>query len=124
MFLRLRARRLRVILFTDVTLRRNVGISVMREDRELMTLPVLNAIGDPRNRWWGCEIKFTQDCDDLFGVDHSKQLAARLQAVHRSCAESYVPRTKIAQWRAKKSRVLVAERDERRRYPLRLDQKN
>ena len=63
---------------------RNVGISVMREDRELMTLPVLNAVGDPRVRWWGCEIKFTQDCDELFGVDHSKQLAARLQAVHRS----------------------------------------
>lgn len=63
---------------------RNVGISVMREDRELMTLPVLNAVGDARVRWWGCEIKFTQDCDELFGVDHSKQLAARLQAVHRS----------------------------------------
>ena len=63
---------------------RNVGISVMREDRELMTLPVLNAITDERNRWWGCEIKFTQDSDDLFGVDHSKQWAARLQAVHRS----------------------------------------
>ena len=63
---------------------RNIGISVMREDRELMTLPVLNALGDARIRWWGCEIKFTQDCDDLFGVDHSKQLAARLQAVHRS----------------------------------------
>ena len=63
---------------------RNIGISVMREDRELMTLPVLNAVGDPRNRWWGCEIRFTQDTDDLFGVDHSKQLAARLQAVHRS----------------------------------------
>ena len=64
--------------------RRNIGISVMREDRELMTLPVLNGVGDPRVRWWGCEIKFTQDSDDLFGVDHSKQLAARLQAVHRS----------------------------------------
>ena len=63
---------------------RNVGISVMREDRELMTLPVLNAVADARVRWWGCEIKFTQDSDDLFGVDHSKQLAARLQAVHRS----------------------------------------
>lgn len=63
---------------------RNVGISVMREDRELTTLPVLNAITDERNRWWGCEIKFTQDSDDLFGVDHSKQWASRLQAVHRS----------------------------------------
>ena len=63
---------------------RNVGISVMREGRELMTLPPLNNLGDTRHRWWGCELRFNRACDDLFGVDHSKQLAARLQAVHRS----------------------------------------
>ena len=63
---------------------RNVGISVVREGRELMTLPPLNNLGDTRHRWWGCELRFNRACDDLFGVDHSKQLAARLQAVHRS----------------------------------------
>ena len=63
---------------------RNVGISVVREDRELMTLPPLNNVGDPRHRWYGCELRFGRGCDDLFGVDHSKQLAARLQAVHSS----------------------------------------
>ena len=63
---------------------RNVGISVVREGRELMTLPPLSNLGDPRHRWWGCEVRFNRACDDLFGVDHSKQLAARLQAVHRS----------------------------------------
>ena len=63
---------------------RNVGISVVREDRELMTLPPLNNAGDPRHRWYGCELRFGRGCDDLFGVDHSKQLAARLQAVHSS----------------------------------------
>ena len=63
---------------------RNVGISVVREGRELMTLPPLNSLGDTRHRWWGCELRFNRNCDDLFGVDHSKQLAARLQAVHRS----------------------------------------
>lgn len=63
---------------------RNVGISVVREGRELMTLPPVNNLGDPRHRWWGCELRFNRACDDLFGVDHSKQLAARLQAVHRS----------------------------------------
>ena len=63
---------------------RNIGISVVREGRELMMLPPLNNLGDPRNRWWGCELRFNRACDDLFGVDHSKQLAARLQAVHRS----------------------------------------
>lgn len=63
---------------------RNVGISVVREGRELMTLPPLSNLGDPRHRWWGCELRFNSSCDDLFGVDHSKQLAGRLQAVHRS----------------------------------------
>lgn len=63
---------------------RNVGISVVREGRELMTLPPLNNLGDTRHRWWGCELRFNRACDDLFGVDHSKQLAARLQTVHRS----------------------------------------
>ena len=91
---------------------RNVGISVMREDRELMTLPVLNAIGDQRNRWWGCEIKFTRDCDDLFGVDHSKQLAARLQAVHRSVQRTpFQGRNRVESEEEQSAR---AERDERR----------
>ena len=67
---------------------RNVGISVVREDRELMTLPPLNNAGDPRHRWYGCELRFGRGCDDLFGVDHSKQLAARLQAVHGSVQRS------------------------------------
>ena len=67
---------------------RNVGISVVREDRELMTLPPLHNLSDTRNRWYGCELRFGHGCDDLFGVDHSKQLAARLQAVHRSVQRS------------------------------------
>ena len=67
---------------------RNVGISVVREDRELMTLPPLNHLGDTRLRWFGCEIRFGRSCDDLFGVDHSKQLAARLRAVHGSVQRS------------------------------------
>ncbi len=61
---------------------RNIGISVMREGRELMTLPPLNNGDDPRHRWWGCELRFNRRCDDIFGVDHSKQLATRLQSVH------------------------------------------
>ena len=67
---------------------RNVGISVVREDRELMALPPLNHLGDTRLRWFGCEIRFGRSCDDLFGVDHSKQLAARLRAVHSSVQRS------------------------------------
>ena len=82
---------------------RNVGISVVREGRELMTLPPLNNLGDPRHRWWGCELRFNRGCDDLFGVDHSKQLAARLQAVHRSVQ------------RADRSTASIDEEEERAR---------
>ena len=28
------------------------------------------------NRWWGCEVRFNEDCDNLFGVDHNKQMVA------------------------------------------------
>ena len=67
---------------------RNAGISVVREDRELMTLPPLNNAGDPRHRWYGCELRFGRGCDDLFDVDHSKQSSARLEAVHGSVQRS------------------------------------
>ena len=80
---------------------RNVGISVVREGRELMTLPPLNNIGDPRNRWWGCELRFSSACDDLFGVDHSKQLAGRLQAVHRSVQRTQGSNTDDEEQRAR-----------------------
>ena len=30
----------------------------------------------PENRWWGCEVRFGSGCDDLFGVDHNKQMVS------------------------------------------------
>ena len=29
------------------------------------------------NRWWGCEVSFTSGCDDLFGLDHNKQMVSQ-----------------------------------------------
>ena len=62
--------------------RRNMGVSIIRENRELL---LENAFiregstgGEPVNRWWGCEIRFGAGLDDLFGVDHNKQMAASL----------------------------------------------
>ena len=60
---------------------RNTGISVVREGRELVTLPPMVARHDERNRWWGCEISFDSGLDALFGVDHNKQMASHLEGI-------------------------------------------
>lgn len=59
---------------------RNAGISIVREERELLLDKSFVGAGarreEPQNRWWGCEVRFDAPCDDLFGVDHNKQMAA------------------------------------------------
>ena len=59
--------------------RRNIGVSVVRENREIVLERSFMREGggfeDPRNRWWGCEVRFGSGCDDVFGVDHNKQMA-------------------------------------------------
>jgi Histidine kinase-, DNA gyrase B-, and HSP90-like ATPase len=53
----------------------NVGLSVIRADREL-DLDKNWAIGyDPRERWWGVEIDFPPSLDEVFGVTNNKQYA-------------------------------------------------
>ena len=52
----------------------NQGISFVRAGREID----FGEFGyiqntDPRNRWWGCEIRFTPHLDEVFGVTNNKQ---------------------------------------------------
>ena len=60
--------------------RKNMGISVIREDREILLENFFITEGGggsiPENRWWGCEVSFGSGCDDLFGVDHNKQMVS------------------------------------------------
>ena len=60
--------------------RNNLGISVVREGREILLQHYFDVGGGggskPENRWWGCEVRFGSGCDDLFGVDHNKQMAS------------------------------------------------
>ena len=63
--------------------RKNMGISIVRENRELVLDDFFvrggasgAGSGIPQNRWWGCEVRFDRGCDDLFGVDHNKQMAS------------------------------------------------
>ena len=54
---------------------RNIGVSVLRAGREIM-LDHGWCIGyDPRERWWGAEVEFPPDLDEVFGVTNNKQAA-------------------------------------------------
>lgn len=60
--------------------RKNMGVSVIREKREILLENFFITEGGggslPQNRWWGCEVHFGSGCDDLFGVDHNKQMVS------------------------------------------------
>jgi hypothetical protein len=54
---------------------RNIGISLVRRGREL-DLDSSWAIGyDPVERWWGVEVDFPPELDEIFGVTNNKQTA-------------------------------------------------
>ena len=51
----------------------NIGVSVVRAQREIM-LDYGWCIGyDPRERWWGAEVNFDPELDEIFGVTNNKQ---------------------------------------------------
>lgn len=72
--------------------RHNMGVSIVREGREILLDDSFVRSGGrgniPMNRWWGCEIRFKQGCDDLFGLDHNKQLAVALSNAARDILNS------------------------------------
>lgn len=66
---------------------RNIGVSLMRADRELELDTGLVNMHDTRERWWGVEIAFDPHLDEIFGVTNTKQSAthfARLAKASRS----------------------------------------
>ena len=69
---------------------RNMGVSIVRANRELLLdrsfLPMGG--GDQENRWWGCEIRFEPGLDEAFGVDHNKQMATRISNAARALINS------------------------------------
>jgi len=54
---------------------RNVGVSIMRADRELDLDASWSNPSEPRDRWWGVEVDVPPALDDLFGVTNNKQSA-------------------------------------------------
>lgn len=71
----------------------NIGISVIRSGREL-ELSTLWASRDFRERWWGAEIEFPAQLDEIFGVTNNKQAATNFNAM----AEYFADDTRINDW--------------------------
>ena len=67
--------------------RHNIGVSVIRAGREIVLEDAFLREGgsadNPQNRWWGCEVEFQRGCDELFGVDHNKQMVANFSQAAR-----------------------------------------
>ena len=51
------------------------GISIVRADREIDfgQFDFYENINKPEHRWWGCEIRFSPELDEAFGVANNKQ---------------------------------------------------
>jgi hypothetical protein len=52
---------------------KNVGLSIVREGRELDLDPSWTNSYDPVERWWGVEVEFPSTLDEVFGVTNNKQ---------------------------------------------------
>lgn len=52
-----------------------VGVSIIRANREIDfgEFDFYDDINEPQHRWWGCEIIFTPELDEAFGVANNKQ---------------------------------------------------
>ena len=61
----------------------NIGLSLLRAGRELVLDPTWTIPYDPRERWWGCEVEFPADLDEVFGVTNNKQAATTFTELAR-----------------------------------------
>lgn len=62
---------------------KNLGISLIRADRELYMDRRLCQTYDPAERWWGVEVDFPVELDDVFGVTNNKQNAVNFSTATR-----------------------------------------
>jgi hypothetical protein len=55
--------------------RKNQGISIVRQGREIDfgSFDYYEEAVRTNNRWWGCEISFSSDLDEAFGIANNKQ---------------------------------------------------
>jgi hypothetical protein len=69
--------------------KQNMGLSIVREGRELNLDKNWVPTTESTNRWWGAQIEFGRQMDDIFGVTNNKQQADRLSSVANSDWEDF-----------------------------------
>ena len=60
---------------------RNVGVSIMRSDREITLDTNLTTSADARERWWGAEIDIPPALDLVVGLTNDKQQTTTLSSI-------------------------------------------
>ncbi len=60
---------------------KNQGISIVRADRELELNHSFDRTYEEKERWWGLEVQFPTELDDVFGVTNNKQSATAFMAM-------------------------------------------
>lgn len=55
--------------------KKNTGISIIRQNREIDfgNFGFYETTNNPYHRWWGCEISFSSELDEAFGIANNKQ---------------------------------------------------
>ncbi|HNI26232.1 MAG TPA: ATP-binding protein, partial [Leptospiraceae bacterium] len=61
--------------------KRNLGVSLVRANRELALDEGWVVPFDVTERWWGVEISFSPALDEIFGVSNNKQYASHFQEI-------------------------------------------
>lgn len=69
---------------------KNLGVSFVRAGREI-TLDTKGWINsyDPRERWWGLEVRFDPCLDEVFGVTNDKQFINNIKKLDNSTPDDY-----------------------------------
>lgn len=67
----------------------NMGLSIVREGRELNLDKNWVPSKEPQHRWWGAQVEFGRKMDNIFGVTNNKQRADRLSGVANSDWEDF-----------------------------------
>ena len=69
---------------------KNVGLSLLREGREVELSQALSAPSEPRERWFGVEFDFPEELDGVLGMTNNKQGYTRLNRVLNQEQSDYI----------------------------------
>ena len=70
--------------------KRNVGLSLLREGREVSMSMALAVPSEPRERWFGVEVEIPHELDTILGMTNNKQEYTRLEKVLQHDPKDYI----------------------------------